>query len=333
MTKNIHTKLLAAEHTGKLRPHKHTSYGALALILLLAFMPLMIISHSAAADSNLSGSGSYELYAVVPAPVPSTAPTITSPTNGQVFTGSAQVSIQGQCANHTLVEIFKNQIMSGASTCAEGAYDISTDLFIGINSIVAQAFNADNESGPQSNPVTVKFLPPGVTLSGASEYNVLGAPVNQLYVTADIFYSGSQAGSSMSWPITITGGQAPYAVSIGWGDGNTDLFVQDTPGQFNISHTYDSPSGERGSYPITIKVTDQAGNQSYLQVMAIVSGKTKTSGIAGVVGNGYNTSGLLRVAWQLLGVLIVIVLSFWIGERREARILRRQANTTLTHTV
>lgn len=230
------------------------------------------------------------------------------------------MTVSGSCPAKTLVEVFKNQVMTGATVCQNGNYSVQIDLFAGGNSLIARAYNANSIPGPDSLPVSVLSEPPGVGLAATAALNANGIPANALYLTAQEFYRGSAAGQSTSWPMTISGGQAPYALSIGWGDGKTDLISRATPGQFTPSHTYaHAPSS--GYDTIVVQATDQNGQTAYLQLVALISGKA--SGVTKVVGSGYSSSTLLRLAWQLLLLAIVLVIAFWLGEKREKRVLQR----------
>jgi hypothetical protein len=311
------TKLLKAEYTGKLRPHKHTSYGSLLVILLFAFVPLTLVSRSASADS------SYKTYAVVVAPVPKNPPVITNMTNGKVFSTSDPITISGTCPNNSLVKIFKNEVMVGATLCKGSIFQLQIDLFEGSNSLIARAYNANDIPAPDSTPVSVILQLPGINTGGTLLPGTNSIPAGQFYITTDVFYQGANAGDTMSWPITIAGGQSPYAVSVGWGDGKTDLISQGAAGKFNISHIYTQPA-KNGSYTILINATDQNGNKSFLQLVAIVGGVKTSSSVFGSISGGHNGLMSLKTAWQAMGVIGIVIISFWIGERREIYALNRR---------
>lgn len=312
------TKLLEHKHTGKLRAHKHTSYGALVLVLVMALLPLMVVSRSASADTTDPEHDAYGVYAVVPAKTPD-APTISSPTSGSTFHGPDPVSVQGRCSADTLVQIYKNGVMAGAALCKSGAYQVAIDLFLGANSLTARAYNANNTPGPDSASVNV-------TLSALGSAS---AAQNQFYITADQLYRGAYTGQPLSWNLTIAGGEAPYALNISWGDGKTDLISRPVAGPLAISHTYDQPSSDRGSYNVTVKGSDQAGDSGFLQLVAIVSGDKKAVAFGSSTTGGSGTSTtitttIIKVAWQLMIVAVLVVASFWLGERHEFHLLSKR---------
>lgn len=321
-------KKLDHSHTGKLRHHRHTSYGSLAIILLLTLVPLFSASRAVASaatmtDPTLPVTGSYGTYAVVEGQAPKVAPTITSPVSGASFSTSDLVRVQGSCQNNTLVKLFKNEVLAGSALCQAGSYQISINLFIGANSLVARAYNNNDAVSPDSKIVSVQFSPPGTNLNGTSQLSAQGSAAGQFYITSAITHHGYRPGETITWPLTIVGGQAPYAISVSWGDGKTDLYSRSAASELSISHVYAKAAGSKGSYPVTIKATDQAGTSSFLQLTAIVNGDAQAVGLLSSAKGGYDRSTVIRFAWQLLALAAIIVLSFWLGERRELGLLKR----------
>lgn len=312
-----HKKLLPVHHTAKIRHHRHTSYGSLLLVLLLTCVPLIAASRSVALAAADPVTADNSVYAVVPGPVPKTAPVITNIAAGAVFTNTDPVTVAGTCPDDTLIKVFKNDVLSGATLCQNGKFSVQIDLFIGTNTLIVRAYNASNNMGPESNPLVVRKDLPGVSIPASAD---------QFLVTSDIYYKGVSPDSRLSWPLTIRGGQAPYAISVSWGDGKTDLISRATSGVFNIQHTYDKPgTGYKGSYDVTVIVTDAVGNKSFIHLVTIVNGNA--SSIVGGIKTGYNWSSSIRIAWQLMVIAVLLVLAFWLGERREISIIRRKTST------
>ena len=320
MKQALSKKLLPHHHTGKIRHHRHTSYGSLVVVLLLAFTPLMMISRSiASAAATDPVSGDHTTYAVVRAEPPATAPVITNIASGTVYTNNDPISVAGTCPDGTLVKIFKNEVFAGAALCEAGRFTLLIGTFVGMNSLIARAYNANNDVSPDSAPISVRQEIAAANVVGS---NQSVASADQFFITSEIYHKGVNAGESLSWPVVLSGGQPPYAVSIGWGDGKTDLISRAEAGSFDVRHTYDKPSGGyRGSYTVTIRATDEAGQQSFLQLVSIVSGTAP--GVVGEIKRGYNWSGTMRIAWQLMAVALLLVLSFWIGEKHELKALRK----------
>lgn len=320
----VASRRLDNSHTGKLRHHHHTSYGSLALLLAFMLVPLTAASGAVASAANfptpdpvVAGYGS---YAVVAGAKP-IKPTITGVANGAVFTTAAPLQVRGGCATGDLIKVFKNEILAGGAYCAGGGYEVPIDLFVGNNSLIARAYNANDAVSPDSATVSVQLQLPGTNLEGVGQLNNQGAPAGQFYVTSSITHQGIAVGETGTWHLMLVGGQPPYAVSVSWGDGKTDLYSAGASGNFDIQHVY-SKATTAGSYTLIIKATDQAGTKSYLQLATLVAGDAKPVGVLGGIKGGYSGSTAVRVGFQLVATLAVVVGAFWLGERREIRLLR-----------
>ena len=296
-------------HTGRLRPHHETSYGLLGLVLVAVGALLWGASFSADAATN--GGGQYTVQAVVSAPRPTKAPVITSPNSGQTFQTNP-IKVDGTCTPRTMIKIFKNGILAGSILCgADGRFSIPIDLVIGRNDLTATAYNALDQPGPESAPVTVSLtLPPGGF--GFS---------SELIIQSTSYYRGAQPGEEIVWPIELVGGQAPYAVNVDWGDGSSDLITRLTPGPFTVKHTYrKTGTGYLGSFPLIIRATDSASHTAFLQLTTIINSPTgTTTGAKPAVA-----ISSIMLTWPLWIALILIVLAFWLGERREKSKLERK---------
>lgn len=293
-------------------------------MLLLTLVPLVFASHAVASAASFPTpapvSDSYASYAVVLGPTPG-KPTITNLINGASFTTAEPVQVQGHCNDGELVKVFKNEILAGAAYCAANSYRISIDLFIGTNSVIARAYNANDTVGPDSTTVGVQLQLPGTSLNGTGQLSSQDASAGQFYLTSGITHRGVAVGDTSSWTLVAAGGQAPYAVSVSWGDGKTDLYSRGEGGKFDIEHSY-AKLTSTGSFTVVIKASDQSGNKSYLQLATLVSSDKKPAGVVGSIKSGYNGSTAVRIGWQLLGAAVLVVASFWFGERRELKLLR-----------
>lgn len=316
-----HKKIVPKHHTGKLVHHRHTSYGALITLVAMAVVPIFMMSREVAtAAPEDSVTTEYSTYAVVPAPIPQDPPAINLPSLGTVFASPEPVSVSGSCPNDTLIKVFKNDVMAGTVFCQNGRFSINIDLFHGPNALVARAYNANNISGPDSTVVTVRR---DVAAQGVDQ-NLAIAGLKKFAITADGPYTGVNVGQKLVLRLSLSEGQAPYAVSVSWGDGKTDLVSRTQPGGFEVSHVYGEPgSGSKSSHDITVLATDQSGTKSFIHLETIVNGDKP--GVVGTIKAGYNWSSMLKTAWQVVLVTTLIVISFWLGERREAFVLKRRA--------
>lgn len=260
------------------------------------------------AQSNQSGS--LGLEGVVPGKAPTQAAVISFPTNGQTIT-ALPITVTGICPDGVLVRLYKNNVFSGAVQCANGNFSILTDLFSGRNDLVAKVFDDLEQQGPDSSTVTVNFI---------DSVNSAGIRVS---VTSAYAKRGANPGSVLTWPLTISGGSAPFAVSVDWGDKSVpDLISRQFAGDFTVQHTYDAA----GVYNIIVKVTDKAGVSSFLQLVGIGNGKVQ--GVEQTNKNADGTASTIRIiVWWPLALLIpFIIITFWLGKRHQLHVIRKKLN-------
>lgn len=254
-----------------------------------------------------SASGSIGLEGTLPSPPPSRGATITIPSNGQSFT-QIPITVQGLCPGDVLVKIFKNNVFAGATECKNGSYSLKIDLFSGKNELVARVYDNLDQAGPDSNK-------PVVTYNDAL-FESFGTHVS---LSSDYAKRGVDPGKKLEWPIILTGGQGPYAISVDWGDGSDQTLIsRDSPGTFTIDHVYQSP----GFYNILIKATDKNGGTAFLQVVGVANGPA-----AQTASSDTNTQRIIivKVIWWPVAVVIpLLVVAFWLGRRHELFVLRRQ---------
>jgi hypothetical protein len=308
--------MLSHNHFGKLRPHRHTSYPALAFLLVTAFMLVTGLGWSAqaAVPAVNPQSGSVGLTGTVRGPAPKTAATILSPSNGS-RTSTTPIAITGACPAGTFVSITKNQAFGGVTVCqADGTFSLLVDLFSGANTLIAQVSDALGQTGPESTPVTVFYDGPGLNLPGDPGIG------RQLFLTMTTTVVATSPNTSVTRTVTIVGGVGPYAVSWDFGDDTTSLASVTGEGTVSATHAYDRP----GVYRVIVRVTDSLGNTSFLQFITIVNGPAEAVGSTGGSGPGA-LPGQLVAAYPVLALAATMVLAFWLGERQALHRLRRQA--------
>lgn len=308
-------KLSHHDHSGRLRPHEYTSYLPLGILLFIVGFALAAYSASAQSYTRPGPeAGSIGITGTMPGKPPTEAATINSPSSGQRFAASP-VTISGTCPKTTLVEIFKNDIFAGSTVCSsEGTYSLDVDLLIGQNNIIARVYDALNQPGPDSNSITIFYdaLPPQA--DPLTTFNFGGT---QLLLNTDAVYRGVFPGQEFHMPIDILGGVPPYAVSIQWGDSTNKIIPRNDNITFKAGHTYRKP----GNYQITIQATDATERVAFLTVAAIVNGQPDPVASAGTTTPSNSLLTQLLVLWPLYTSAVAIVISFWLGERREKRIL------------
>ncbi len=307
-------KLSQRSHSGRLRPHEHTSYLPLGLTLLVVGVVLSAYTAYAATPYDGPDSKSLSLSGIMPGSAPTTAAVIKSPTNQQHFS-TIPVEVSGTCPESTLIEIFKNDIFAGSTLCSDaGIFSLDIDLMNGKNVLYAKVFDALNQSGPDSNSVTVYYD----ALPAQSSPLTSNANNTQLLLNTDAVYRGIFPKQELKMPIDIMGGSSPYAINIQWGDSTNKVIPRSNSGSFTASHTYN----KAGTYQITIQATDAAGNVAFLTVTAIVNGQPSVATTVDDKPTSSTTSKLLFL-WPLYTAAAAVVTSFYLGEQREKHILRK----------
>ncbi|MEO7364364.1 MAG: hypothetical protein ABIV43_02545 [Candidatus Saccharimonadales bacterium] len=350
-----HFGVAAHRHTGRVLPRNSTSYPVLAMIVLVVGVLIGGWTHTVGADTPVGSpqiSDSYTVKTSVPGPAPTQAATVSTPTDGTHVTDKPIV-VKGSCppdAGGGYVSIYRNGFFSGTALCdGAGAYQLSIDLFVGANQLIARIYNFTDAAGPDSNPITVYYDPPAAptipidsgtstkpnqpTKQGFSSNAASTTPAPStslpLSLSTDFKIRGYYVGQQTMWQLDLAGGSGPYAIAIDWGDGSSGIASRADPGQVRLTHTYDKAGAERGSYIVKFTATDADGNQTFLQLLVIVnSQQVSPIGIASPTDGGSLTSGLLgfvsRYIWPSYGIVVLMLASFWLGERREYRLLRHR---------
>lgn len=276
---------------------------ALSLILTIFLLPFQAELTKAAEES-----GSVGIEGKISAPPPTQAATISFPKDGTTNT-EGTITISGLCPNGLIVKIYKNNVFAGAVQCNNGSFTIQIDLFSGRNEIVARVFDDLDQQGPDSNIVVVNFPVNSETFA------------NRISLSSTFAKKGANPGEQLIWPIILSGGTGPYAITVNWGDGKTpDVLSQEFPGTFNINHVYDSP----GIYTIIIRAADKNGNIALLQLIGVGNGEVSPVGSAGE-NNGAGGQMRTKILWQPAVVLIPLVgAAFWLGSKHQIYSLRKR---------
>ena len=304
-------KLLHHTHTGRVRAHEHTSYLTLALLLMVAGFALTTYTATAWTRPGPAAE-SVGLTGVVPGDPPKVGAIITKPTNGQRFT-ETPVTVGGTCPKNSLVEIFKNDIFAGSSVCSsEGTFSFEIDLLIGENILTARVFDALNQEGPISDSIVVYYDALPAQGAGVTSLNFGG---DQMIINTDAVFRGTFPDKEMSIPIDIIGGRAPYAVNVQWGDSTNTVISRPDNATFRPTHVYK----KSGTYQLSIQATDADGRVAFLTVASIVNGQPDP--VAAAATDKQTTVNALLMLWPLYAATFAVVMSFWLGEWREKRLL------------
>jgi hypothetical protein len=276
--------------------------------LLVGLFILNGLMSSVANASTLTQNNAFGISGTITSPPPSTAATITTPTNGQVFT-NLPITISGICVSGLLIKIFINNVFSGAAECVNNSYSISSDLFIGTNDIVAKDYDSLNQTGPNSNTVTVSYVNNAVTAQSA------------ITLTSNYAKIGANPGTVLSWPIQITGGSAPYALSVNWGDGKSPTLIsQPSSGSLTLTHTYSIS----GVYNIEINATDTVGSVAFLQVVGVANGPSAQISGSNSKTTNVKTVGLSSLLLAIIISILVIIppTTFWLGSMHQKKVIQ-----------
>ena len=274
---------------------------ALSILLGLTQAQLVLAQSDPVQDESVGIEGT------IPSAPPNQAPTITTPSNGQTFT-TLPITVSGLCQNGLLVEVFKNGVFSGSATCSGGSYSMLIDLFSGQNDLIARQYDSLNQASPDSNTVTVTF---NDSLPGTGP---------RISLTTAYAKRGAAPGSTLSWPIAISGGTPPFAISVDWGDKSApDLISQNSAGDVLLQHVYN----QAGVYNIVIKATDAKGQAAFLQVVGIGNGPIQQTEQNPQPPAAADTASSTRTLLIFLGIAVPLLLtSFWLGKKHQLQVIR-----------
>ena len=308
---------LADEHTFRLRHSSHTSYPLVLLLLLL--VGLLLFNWTSFATGL-----DYTVKAKVPAPALTEPAIILTPTDGASFS-STPIVVNGRCPVDSYVKLTRNGLFSGVALCQpDGTFHIQTDLFVGTNELSAQDYNITDDPGPSSPSVNVQYSPPATSKPAPKPTSPEAAPA-PFVISSEFLFKGYHVGQSIIWQFSLTGGSAPYAVHIDWGDGTGDTLSRTSAGEFGVSHIYVKATTRQNSYVVKAEASDGAGNKAFVQLLAIVNpdaaAATAPGSGGGNLGNTSSISNFLKVVWPTYGVSLLLLSSFWLGERREFQLL------------
>lgn len=287
------------------RPFASVLKAALCALCLLCFQTAQV---QAATPVENPQSGSIGIEGRIPSSPPTRGATITTPTNGQSFVRTP-ITVAGLCPKGLLVKVFSNNVFVGAVPCDTGSYSLQIDLFSGQNDLVARVYDAFDQAGPDSNIVKVTF--------NDSQFNPFKTSL--LSLTSSYAQRGANPGDVLTWPVILTGGAGPYAISVDWGDGKgTDLKSQQFAGTIDLKHVYDSA----GVYRVIVKATDVNGLTAYLQLVAVANGAVISN--VPVEDSDQKQQVLTEVLWLPAAICIpMVIIAFWLGRRYELAALRK----------
>jgi len=278
---------------------------------------------------------SYTVTAEVLAPALQEGATITSLTNNEIVT-SAPITISGTCPSDSYVNLYINGLFTGSDFCTYQTFAIAADLFVGENTITAKDFNVTNQQGPTTPSFDVTLLLPTL-VSRSSSKNPIPTPT-PIVLVSNYYYQTFITNHLFSWQISISGGNPPYSINTSWGDGNSSTLKLDSASSFTITHKYTKP----GYYTILVSVNDTSQDQRIMQLATLIKNLNSPSLLSTTpkagppIATTYTVNGLdnffessktwLWAAWSSLVVVLLMLISFLLGEREQrSELLKRRA--------
>lgn len=311
-------KISHRRHSFRLRPHEYTSYAPLVMLLVVVGVALTLSSAFAVSEEGSPGNppppiaSAVSVTGTMPGTPPKTAAVITSPSDQSHFS-SSPITVSGTCPSNTIVEIYDNQIFAGSTPCNSGHFSLQIGPLFGQNQLTAEVYNANNQEGPVSGTITAFFdVLPSQGL-GISSLNLSGS---QLILNTSAVFRGTFPGQNLNVPISIIGGTAPYALNIEWGDSSNLVVSRKNNIPFSENHIYQ----KAGTYQITLEATDAQGRVAFLTVAAVVNGQPPLAASTKSGASG-GSGGAIVALWPLYTASVAIVISFWLGEKREKRLI------------
>jgi hypothetical protein len=292
-----------------IKQKRYSSWLAvLALGCLLAIASPLHVHAITPLPDPPPGAGSYGLEATKTQPAPTTTATISTPSNGASFTTSP-ITVSGLCTTGLLVQIYDNDVLVGAINCVGGSFSLQVSLFSGQNDLTATQFDDLGQASPDSNKVSVTY--------NNADFSAFGALIT---LTSNYGRRAADPGSTLTWPLLLSGGTGPYAFSINWGDGSKpDLKSVALAGEVDISHVY----SQAGIYHVTVTVTDVNGVSAFLQLVAVANGTPANTNSAGNSKGG--TTTITKVMWiPAIICLLLLLPTYWLGRRSELVTLHKQ---------
>lgn len=210
--------------------------------------------------------GSISIGGVVMGEPPASAPVIMSPATNQTL-ANKRIDVSGTCLEGLVVKIFRNQIFAGSALCqADKTFALQIDLVENRNDLTARQYDLLSQPSPESETVQVFYTASQPVLVDKT------APQTarfQLVIDYDYNFQGIFKNEPFNLPIHFIGGAPPYAISVDWGDSEVSVNSRQDAGQFHASHTYKVA----GPKTIQIRVSDNEGQEAFLQFVLIVNGE------------------------------------------------------------
>lgn len=262
---------------------------------------------------------------LAPAPIPTSVPTTLtigtldgkSFSKGQTVYTSIYPTIRGTAIPYSYVVVTFHSTPHVCSTYADSAGNWSCTL----NELLNEGLHQVNIT--TKSPSGVVFNYP--TFQIATSKNIV--PLQSPAKIAEPFtigytykYTVYATDKSYTWNLSLSGGKAPYAITILWGDGSTSTVVRSNTDSFDVAHTYNLSGKSSNNYTINVKAVDSVDTVANLQLSSLVTYNGARPGT--VKPNLYNSvlnfvKKWVWLIWPTYAVVLLMTTSFWLGEREE----------------
>jgi hypothetical protein len=326
------------KHTGRHLHPKHSSHGFLLLLLIITGF-ILFFSLASLEAAGITKNGQVNVNLIVPGSAPTTGAIITSPSDKSKVL-KPLLKVGGTCPSGTLVAIYNNGLFAGSTACtSESTFGLNVQLRLGTNTIQAQNYDALNQAGPTTpqihisyeeesttntlqvntdEDITVDESVPTPTAPQPSEnpcYSPLPpAATSWVNVTVSCVIRNIFIGEKLDLPLTITGGIAPYAASIDWGEGDSQqLYILNKDGRHVLSHTFSTSQIKQ----LSVQVTDAKGDTTYLNTVVDINDAGGTASTAPNFIDSFFEPALVK--WfessvPIYWAAVALVMGFWIGD-------------------
>jgi hypothetical protein len=188
--------------------------------------------------------------------------------------------------------------------------------------------NSNSTSSSQTTSPTTSTITPQTSGSSSliTQPSKSSPSIPPVLVTSTFHFQTFKAGKQFTWKIDLQGGKPPYVVYVNWGDGTKSTLHYKTDPIITLTHTYH----KSGYFAIVVTSVDSTGQKRIIQLPALIAasnGKVDFLGSAAqarqVSGGSGSSSGLVKaqkwllLAWPSYLVLVLMCISFWLGERQD----------------
>lgn len=280
-------------------------------------------------------------------PVPAATPiqlSVTQVDNGVMYESSSAIEQTDNYPTFTgtappfarvRLELHSNPVICLTTANSTGFWrcTVPTPLPVGEHSVTITAVTTDGQT--LSLPVFHIMVVGAAVQPSAGPAPTIPVNISSQPYQYQVYPSGQQVPISFM----IGGGRGPYSIVIDWGDGSTDAFTQALAGPFTGHHAYDGSKIALSGRAIKIRVTDADGVTTVTQLPAIIrsTGSAIAGASAGNIPSWWQTGlsalhGWLWVLWPAYSIILLMIASFWLGERRQqeedGKVVRRATRRT-----